>query len=279
MSDAAFQDTPPTSEAAPLVAAWIRRAIAAAAPGHVPLLLLSGAQGSGKSTALWQALGILDVPVAGASIDDFYLTQGERKTLARRVSPLLLTRGPPGTHDLALLRDTVDRLRTAASGSDINIPVFDKLSDDRAPKESWRRFSGRPAAIVIEGWLMGALPDAGAPEAPPLNAVEAEDTSGAWRRYQEEALAEPYAALWDQADSFCHILAPGFETVLDWRLEQEAALWRARGEAMPESRPAWIARFIQHYERITRRMLSGYRRPGKDIFIDTERRVKLAHSS
>lgn len=267
-------DTPPKSEVAPLVAAWIRQAIATAAPGHVPLLLLSGAQGSGKSTALHQAIGMLDAPVAGASIDDFYLTLGEREALARRVSPLLLTRGPPGTHDLALLRDIVDRLRRATCGSDINIPVFDKLSDDRAPQESWRRFSGRPAAIVIEGWLMGALPDASAPGAPPMNAVEAEDASGAWRRYQEEALAGPYAALWDQADSFCHILAPGFETVLDWRLEQEAALWRARGETMPESRPAWIARFIQHYERITRRMLSGHRHPGTDILIDGRRRLK-----
>ena len=278
MPGAAFQDTP-KSEVAPRLAAWINQAIAAAAPRHVPLLFLSGAQGSGKSTALRQAIGMLDMPVAGASIDDFYLPRDEREALAARVSPLLLTRGPPGTHDLALLRDTVDRLRGGTTGTDIEIPVFDKLSDDRAPRESWRHFSGRPAAIVIEGWLMGALPDAGAPDAAPLNAVEAEDTAGVWRRHQEEALAGPYAALWDQADSFCHILSPGFETVLDWRLEQEAGLWRAQGEAMPEGRPAWIARFIQHYERITRRMLSGGRRPGTEILIDAQRRIKPAYSS
>lgn len=279
MSGVPSQDTQLQSEIAPLIAAWIGQTIEAAAPGHVPLLFLSGAQGSGKSTALRQAITMVAAPVAGASIDDFYLTRDEREALATRISPLLLTRGPPGTHDLALLRDTIDRLRAATSGAGLEIPVFDKLIDDRAPQDIWRHFPGRPAAIVIEGWLMGALPDARAPDAPPINAVEAEDASGRWRRYQEEALAGTYAALWDQADSFCHILAPGFETVLGWRLEQEEALWRARGEEMPEHRRAWTARFIQHYERITRRMLSGERRPGADIFIDAQRRVKRAYSS
>ncbi|MBA4228102.1 MAG: kinase [Hyphomonas sp.] len=264
----------PPSEIAPLVAAWIRRAVEAAPSGRIPLLFLSGAQGSGKSTALRQAVSMLPEPVAKASLDDFYLTQAERAELARRISPLLATRGPPGTHDLALLRETVARLRAATDTSETVIPAFDKLADDRAAHETWPRFSGRPAAIVIEGWMMGALPDAGAADAPPLNAVEAEDSSGVWRRFQEEALAGDYAALWDSADGFCHILAPGFDAVLSWRLEQEAALWQARGEAMPAERRAWTERFIQHYERITRRMLSGGRRPGADIPVEAQRRVR-----
>ena len=268
----------PQSEIAPHVAAWIRRAIEAAPSGHIPLLFLSGAQGSGKSTALRQAVSMLPEPVAGASLDDFYLTKAERAELARRISPLLATRGPPGTHDLALLRETVASLRAATDASETAIPAFDKLADDRAARETWPRFPGRPAAIVIEGWMMGALPDAGAADAPPLNAVEAEDSSGAWRRFQEEALAGDYAALWDSADGFCHILAPGFDTVLGWRLQQEAALWQARGEAMPPERRAWTERFIQHYERVTRRMLSGARRPGTDVLIDAHRRVQPPHS-
>ncbi len=253
------------------LADWISRQIDAAPAGHSPLLLVSGAQGSGKSTALEIAAAALSVPVAIASIDDFYLTRPEREALARKVSPLLATRGPPGTHDLPLLQATLSRLRGADGASETHVPVFDKLADDRAAPGAWRRFHGRPAAIVIEGWLMGALPDAGAPGTPAINSVEAEDPAGVWRQYQEDALAGGYAALWEDADAFFHILAPGFDTVLGWRLEQESALWQARGEAMPDGRRAWAARFIQHYERITRRMLAGARRPGTEFRIDAQR--------
>lgn len=259
--------------AAPAVASWISQAIERARPDQIPLLFLSGAQGSGKSTALKQAAAMLAAPAAIASIDDFYLPQSARAELARRISPLLATRGPPGTHDLALLRATVAALRAAGSDSSTPLPAFDKLADERVAPSLWPRFEGRPAAIVIEGWLMGALPDASAPASPPINAVETEDRSGAWRRYQEDALAGPYAALWDEASSFCHILAPGFDAVPAWRLEQEEGLWQARRVAMPEERRAWTGRFVQHYERITRRMLAGGRRPGTDLHIDVRRQL------
>ena len=255
------------------VQTWIERAIAAAPAGHVPLLLLSGPQGAGKSTALAAAIEAISHPVAGASIDDFYLTHAERMELARRISPLFMTRGPPGTHDLTLLAKTVSTLRAAIGETETLLPVFDKLKDDRAPVSDWRNVQGRPAAIVIEGWLMGALPDARSARDAPINPVEAEDRTGDWRRHQEIALAGPYGDLWDAADGFCHIVPPDFDCVLGWRLQQEAGLWAARGEAIPDERRDWVRRFIQYYERITRRMLAGERRPGPEIFIDANRTV------
>ncbi len=259
--------------AAQHISAWIVRAIEAAPAGHVPLLFLSGPQGSGKSTALAAALSALPLPVAGASLDDFYLTQAERAALAREVSPLFAVRGPPGTHDLALLRAVIGALRAAAPGSVTRLPVFDKLTDERMPENAWRLWEGRPAAIVIAGWLMGALADAASLADAPLNDAERLAGAAAWRQHQETMLAGGYAALWDLADAFFHILAPDFECVLDWRLEQEAALWAAKGEALPEARRDWVAGFIQHYERLTRRMIAGGRRPGWSVRIDGERRV------
>jgi D-glycerate 3-kinase len=252
---------------------WIQRAIDAAPEGHVPLLFLSGPQGAGKSTALAEAIAALSLPVAGASIDDFYLTHAERMALARRISPLFLTRGPPGTHDLTLLKQTIAALRKAPPGAATPIPDFDKLADDRAPVSDWRSFSGRPAAIVIEGWLMGALPDAGSAGAAAINAVEAEDRTGDWRRYQEAALDGAYRDLWDAADGFCHIVPPDFTCVLGWRLQQEEALWAAKGQPMPAERSDWVIRFIQHYERLTRRMIDGQCRAGAEIHIDAARAV------
>ncbi|MEZ5952842.1 MAG: hypothetical protein R3C13_00925 [Hyphomonas sp.] len=261
------------NEIARHVLRWIEGAIDAAPEGHVPLLFLSGPQGAGKSTAVAEAIAALALPVAGASIDDFYLTHLERDMLARKVSPLFLTRGPPGTHDLALLHDTVETLRMADAGASTLLPVFDKLADDRRPEPAWRSFHGKPAAIVIEGWLMGVEADPDAAASAPLNAVEASDLGGDWRRAQEEALGTDYAALWSMADGFLHIVAPGFDCVRGWRLQQEQALWEARGEAMPEARRGWVDEFIQHYERLTRRMIAGRRRPGAEIHIDAERRV------
>jgi D-glycerate 3-kinase len=255
------------------VQSWIEGAIAGAPDGHVPLLLLSGPQGAGKSTALAAAIRAIPQPVAGASIDDFYLTHAERMELARRISPLFMTRGPPGTHDLTLLQKTVAALRTAEEDTETPLPVFDKLKDNRAPVSDWHSFTGRPAAIVVEGWLMGALPDAAAAQDAPLNPVEAEDRTGDWRGHQEIALAGAYGDLWDAADGFCHIVPPDFDCVLGWRLQQEAGLWDARGEPMPKERRDWVRRFIQHYERLTRRMIAGGRRPGVAIYIDANRAV------
>ncbi len=255
------------------VRAWIERALAAAPEGDVPLLMLSGPQGSGKSTALAKATETISLPIAGASIDDFYLTHAERMELARRISPLFMTRGPPGTHDLTLLAKTVSTLRSAVCETETLLPVFNKLKDDRTPVSDWNSFTGRPAAIVIEGWLMGAVPDARAAMDAPLNPVEAEDRTGDWRRHQESALAGTYSDLWDEADGFCHIVPPDFDCILGWRLQQEAGLWAARGEPMPDERRDWVRRFVEHYERLTRRMLAGGRRPGAEIHIDEDRKV------
>lgn len=261
------------NEIAPLVRRWIETHIAAAPPGHVPLLFISGAQGSGKSTALAEAIRALSVPALGISIDNVYLTRAERRALARQNGPLFEVRGPPGTHDLALLDRVIAALRAAAPNAETRLPVFDKLADDRAPPERWRLFRGRPCAIIIEGWLMGAEADPSAPGSSPINTLEEGDVRADWRRAQEAALAGPYARLWDQADSFLHILAPDFGTVFRWRLEQEMALWAVRGEPMPPDRREWVHLFIQHYERLTRRMLAGGRRPGAEIYIDENRQV------
>lgn len=252
---------------------WISAAIRQAPADHTPILFLSGAQGSGKSTALAGALAGLPHAVAGASLDDFYLTAADRAEWASKTSPLFKVRGPPGTHDLPLLVQTLGALRAAGPETETRLPVFDKLADDRAPQADWRRFRGRPAAIVIEGWMMGVVPDPAAPDAPPINEVEASDAGGGWRRAQEHSLAKPYAKLWDMADGFLHILAPDFACVAEWRLEQETALWAAEGKPLPEDRRDWVLHFIQHYERLTRRMIAGGRRPGAEVHIDSGRRI------
>src|SRR5690606_23279845 len=92
---------------------------------------ITGLQGSGKSTLAAQlvdAATMRGLRAVALSIDDVYLDRPERQRLARDVHPLLATRGPPGTHDVALGCAVLDALR---EGRPASLPGFDKLGDRR----------------------------------------------------------------------------------------------------------------------------------------------------
>jgi D-glycerate 3-kinase len=227
------------------------------AQGVRPLVLgLCGAQGSGKSTlaaALAEDLAGRGMTCAVLSLDDLYLTRTERERLAREVHPLLQTRGPPGTHDTRLGIEVLDALK---AGTAARLPRFAKAKDNRCDPSAWPEVAGQCEVVLFEGWCVGArAQEAGALE-PPVNALEAlEDPDGRWRRFVNEALAGPYQALFARIDRPVLLQAPGFDVVMDWRLEQEEEL-RARSPNAPGLMGRdQVARFIQHYERITRHIL------------------------
>ena len=45
------------------------------------------------------------------SIDDFYKTRKDRMILAKKVHPLLMTRGVPGTHDVDLILSFLEKFQ------------------------------------------------------------------------------------------------------------------------------------------------------------------------
>lgn len=215
---------------------------------------LCGAQGSGKSTLAAGLAALFEresVPTAILSIDDLYLTRAERERLARDVHPLLRTRGVPGTHDIALGLSILDDL---AAGRPASLPRFDKARDDRAPASDWAGASADTRLLILEGWCVGARPQPEAALAKPVNALERdEDPDGLWRRFANAALAGPYQHLFGRIDRLILLAAPGFDIVLRWRIEQEHRLRRAQGGGMSD---AEVARFIRHYERLTRHILA-----------------------
>lgn len=238
-------------------AALVARALddALASTAGVPVLAISGLQGSGKSTlarqvqALARARGL---PAVVLSIDDVYLTGAQRQALARQVHPLLATRGPPGTHAVALAGQVIDALR---AGRAVQVPRFDKLADERLPRAQWDRVPAGTRLVVFEGWLLGTPAEQDDALDTPLNALERElDPDGRWRRWCNAALARDYPALWARADRLWFLQPPGFEVVARWRGEQERAL-QAAGPSRPAMDAAALARFIQHYERVSRQAL------------------------
>lgn len=250
-----------------IVANWIKLS------PSIPVIGLSGPQGSGKSTVLNSVIETSPFRIAGLGLDDFYLTKPERNQLACSVSALYEMRGAPGTHDLELLKTKLKALQSAGPKDETFIPKFDKPSDDRLPVKNWPVFKGRPDAILIEGWMVGAMIPPDFTDAPPLNTIEREDVGGAWRQAQAIALAGPYARLWDRIDHFVHIAGPGFDAVHDWRQQQEASNLGISLAQLSETRRQWVATFVQYFERLTTAMFEGHRRAGTVLRIDADRKL------
>ncbi len=248
---------------------------ARALPAATPVFAVTGLQGSGKSTFAAQIADhahAAGLRVAVVSLDDFYLTRVERKRLARDVHPLLATRGPPGTHDVALGCRVLDALRTGAA---VALPRFDKLGDDRLPDTAWPRVDGRVDLVLFEGWCLKAMPEEDGALVAPLNALERdEDPDGRWRRHCNDALRRDYAALWARIDALWFLQPPGFEIVRDWRWQQEQALVAREPGRIGMDR-AQLDRFIQHYERTSRHLLATLPAIADRVVSLDERRTPL----
>lgn len=240
---------PSVSEGFPL--AFVAAVLADALDRGSRLYAIAGLQGSGKSTLAAQVAALAAARgrrVAVVSIDDFYLSRERRKRLAHDVHPLLATRGPPGTHGLALCAETLDALR---HGYPCVAPLFDKISDDLRPSSEWIALQDYDFAIV-EGWFLKTPPQTDAELAEPANALERdEDADGVWRRYCNDALGRDYPAIWETIDRLLWLHGPGFETVPEWRWQQEQALQRSDPARPTMGRPQ-VERFVQHFERVSR---------------------------
>nr|VFK24100.1 MAG: D-glycerate 3-kinase [Candidatus Kentron sp. LFY] len=213
---------------------------------------INGSQGSGKSTlcrVLQWLLHRRGRRAAILSIDDLYLDQGRRAELARQVHPLLETRGVPGTHDVALGIDTLDALRDRRA---VALPRFDKANDDPCPRHRWPIQTKPVDVVLFEGWCVASLPQAEADLETPVNGLEArEDGDGHWRRYVNDRLAGPYRGLFRRIDRLILLEVADFSWVYGWRKKQEDRLrQRQTGSRIMDDRT--LARFIEHFERITR---------------------------
>ncbi len=246
----------------------VDRIIRTAHNGTTPVLWLSGAQGSGKSTVTEQLVAQSEFRIGLLALDDFYMTAKERKARAADLSPLFATRGPPGTHDTDLLKSVISTLKDKSRAEPVQIPVFDKIKDDR--REEWRLIAPSPDLIMVEGWLCGVAADHQSLNAPPMNSVEQKPGADEWRRYQEQFLENDYQPLW-QDGFFMHLLAPDFNVVHGWRWQQEVHNYARQHQVPPPGTEEKIAVFIEHYERLTRRLLEGGRSPGMDIYIGVDR--------
>lgn len=236
-----------------------------------PLLIsLSGCQGSGKSTLadyLCYSLNKQGINAISASLDDFYLSKSEREKLALTLHPLFRTRGVPGTHNTQRLIDTLLRAREGHL-SGVAIPQFDKSCDDLLPEDDWVTVGDSPSVFILEGWCLGAEAQEESDLRVACNDFENDlDADGKWRKSVNEFLKADYHLINSLFDVQLFLKAPSFETVFEWRLEQEEKLLQKLSESTDDTQAVdgqargmnkeQVRQFIQYYQRITEYLLSN----------------------
>lgn len=261
-------------------ARWLLDQLPAAGNTGLQVLGISGLQGSGKSTLaaqLVQCAGHQGLRAASLSLDDLYLDIAQRRQLAARVHPLLVTRGPPGSHDLALGHAVLDALH---AGRRCRLPRFDKLADRAQPQVHWPQVLQPLDLLVLEGWMLGVPAQEPAELVRPVNALERQhDADGRWRRWCNDALGRDYPALWQRIDHLCLLQAPGWEVVEGWRMQQEQELLRHATPGAGGMDTTQLQRFVAHFERISRHALACLPAlADSQVVLDAQRRVRARHT-
>jgi D-glycerate 3-kinase len=241
---------------------------------------INGCQGSGKTTltdflSAWlEAQGL---NIASMSLDDFYLTKKERLSLAHKVHPLFITRGVPGTHDTRLMTHVFEAL--ANNVLPVQIPRFNKATDDRVETDQWTVIDKPVDVVIIEGWCWGASHQENEALIHPVNALERdEDPALGWRNYVNQALKADYEPLHAWMDTWLMLKAPSFDCVYQWRLEQETKLAQsleAKQDGSGVMSSEEIQRFIQFYQRITESLLQTLPQCADVVWqLDAQRNIK-----
>jgi len=221
---------------------------------------LAGGQGTGKTTTSSLLKIILikffKLKVFRISIDDFYKTRKERINLSKRVHPMLMTRGVPGTHDINIMLSFFKKVKSRKFKS-LKLPTFNKAIDDRFNKKYWYNLKDKPDVIIFEGWCVGAKSEKNNTLKKTINSMEkSKDQKKIWRKYVNYQLKSGYKKLYSQLNCLIYLKAQNFGLLQKWRLKQERKLWlnSKRKSNLKIMSKEDVLSFMQTYQRITQNM-------------------------
>ena len=203
------------------------------------------------------------------SIDDYYLSKKKRIELSKKVHPLLITRGVPGTHNIKKLKDHINQF--IKGKYPIKTLTFDKLTDDVSKK---RKIIKNADILLLEGWCCGSKPMTNEYLYKNINNLERKlDKNNKWRKYYNTFLKKEYFEIFSKFDKKIYIKPPSFMHVLKWRHSQEKqnALINKKKKFMSKQE---LKYFIEHYEKLTRWMMETM--PAKaSIIININKNQKI----
>ena len=221
---------------------------------------LAGGQGTGKTTISSLIKIILtkyfELKVFRISIDDFYKTRKERINLSKKVHPMLLTRGVPGTHDIDMMLNFFKKTKSK-NFRRLKLPTFNKAIDDRFKKKRWYDLKDKPDVIIFEGWCVGAKSEKNNTLKKTINSMEkAKDQKQIWRKYVNHQLKSKYKNLYSQLNCLIYLKAKNFSLLQKWRLKQERKLWLSSKKKLNLKimSKGDVLNFMQTYQRITQNM-------------------------
>ena len=244
---------------------------------------LAGGQGTGKTTISSLIRIILTkyfkLNVFRISIDDFYKTRKERINLSKRVHPMLLTRGVPGTHDINMMLDFFKKSKSKKFKR-LKLPTFNKAIDDRFNKKKWYDLKNKPDVIIFEGWCVGAKSENSITLKRTINSMEKlEDQRQIWRKYVNQQLKTKYKNLYSQLNCLIYLKAKNFSLLQKWRLKQERKLWlkSKKNSKLKIMNRGDVINFMQTYQRITQNMFKNMPKYASIIFnLNNNHQIKSA---
>ncbi len=242
---------------------------------------LGGGQGAGKTT-ITSIISIVlkkyfKLSVFKISIDDFYKTRKERFLLSKKLHPLLMTRGVPGTHDINFILDFFKKVKDNKFKS-LRLPKFNKAIDDRCKKKLWYSIKKRPDVIIFEGWCVGARAEKNNTLKKAINSLEKiDDIKLIWRKFVNQQLKSKYKKLYNQLNCLLYLKVNKFSLLQKWRLKQERKLW-LKNKKMSNNKimsKKEVSGFMQTYQRVTKNMLKGAPKYASIIFnLNSNQQIK-----
>lgn len=199
------------------------------------------------------------------SIDDYYLTYKDRRKL-RSHNPCVLYRGPPGTHEVEMALEAIEKLKNRERG--IKVPEFDKtLHSGKGDRSGFRTVDASEADIVIfEGWFVG------------LSHLERDEYPDF---YSKEKIAQfsnknlKEWNRWDFLDTLIALKPEDFVYSIEWRKEAE----RRKG-GMTESEIEDFVRFyfkaidpVSYYGKLVKEGQEGKNKLGMKLGYAKDRSV------
>ncbi|MCU0545771.1 MAG: glycerate kinase [Oscillatoriaceae cyanobacterium Prado104] len=226
-----------------------------------------GAQGTGKTTLakiLKLILGKLGCSTIALSLDDLYKTYADRQQLQKQ-DPRLIWRGPPGTHDIDLGIEVLDKLRCSQTGEsaafansqssliqdggkiqNIAIPRFDKSAwgggGDRAVPE----IVTCADIVLFEGWFAGLRPVGEARLNAFLETAPFPILTEGDRQFARDMNAKlsDYIPLWERLDKLIVLYPTDYRISQVWRNQAEQEMMEAGKSGMTEDE---INRFVEYF--------------------------------
>ncbi len=205
-----------------------------------------GGQGTGKTTLttiLNLILSHLGKTTLDLSIDDLYKTYQERQQLQQEDSRLIW-RGPPGTHDVQLGINILEKLRQNQSSEPISIPRFDKSAYNGAGDRNTPELVKKADIVLFEGWFVGVQPvDESVFDNPLPPIITSEDKQFAIDSNQR---LREYLPLWEKIDRLIVLYPEDYHLSKQWRTEAEHKMIALGKTGMTDEQ---INQFVEYFWR------------------------------